>query len=280
MLVVTLLVSLTASPTLVTTRVKGSIEASLMREVGGNGAALAAQVARLLRWRGDVIRNVQPNDSIRLLYEEIDRGQGVIPELVAIAYRGSEIQLFGYRFADVDGIPRYFDHSGALVEPWLRNSPTPYVQITEVVQRGRGKRRHKGIDLKADEGTVVYVPFAGRISRVNWSTRINGNCVEVIYDSGTYARFLHLSDVAATAIPGQRVLANTQIGTVGSTGRSSAAHLHYDLRDHADTILDPFAVHGTEVKRVSDGRRTQFDKQRTEFNRMLQISAESVSAMN
>jgi murein DD-endopeptidase MepM/ murein hydrolase activator NlpD len=259
-----LVASLTATPMLIETHVKGSIEASLVRVNRNDGPALAAQVARLLRWRGDIVRNVQPNDDIRLLYEP-----GEIPELVALVYRGAEITLRAYRFEADPGFARFYDEAGTLVEPRLLDPPADYVQITETVQRGRGKRRHFGIDLKAPEGTPVVSPRAGRVSRVNWSTRVNGKCVELIYTDNTYARFLHLLEVAATTTRGAKVQAGTVIAKIGSTGRSSAPHLHYDLRDKAGTILDPLTWHGTEKVTLAGDQQNRFQGVRRNFDRII-----------
>jgi len=259
-----LVASLTATPMLIDTHVKGSIEASLVRKNRNDGAALAAQVARLLRWRGDIVRNVQPNDEIRLLYE-----QGETPELVALVYRGSEITLRAYRFEDGAGVPRYYDETGTLVEPRLLDPPSDYVQITEVVQKGSGKRRHFGIDLKAPEGTTVVSPRPSRVSRVNWSTRVNGKCIELVYADGTYARFLHLLEVNATVTRGAKLQAGAAIGKVGSTGRSSAPHLHYDLRNKAGTTLDPLAWHGTKKVTLEGEELKRFQESRRNFDRTI-----------
>jgi murein DD-endopeptidase MepM/ murein hydrolase activator NlpD len=259
-----LLATLTSAPMLIDTDVHGSIEASLTRVHREHGAALAAQVARLLRWRGDVVRNVQPRDRLRLLYLPSEE-----PELVAVAYRGAELSLRAYRFEDDSGVARYYDETGTLVEPHLVDSPVDYVQITETVQSGSGKRRHFGIDLKAPEGTPVHAPRPGRVNRVNWSTRVNGQCVEVVYTDGTYARFLHLSQVDEGIRSGVRLSAGDRIGLVGSTGRSSAPHLHYDLRTRRGTILDPLAWHGTQQVVLDGAELARFHAVRRRFDRSL-----------
>ncbi len=254
-----------SSPSSVRTSIKGSIEASLVRVVGGDGPALAAQVARLLRWRGDVVRNVQPRDELRLLYEHAPD-----PELLAIVYRGSEIQLTAYRFDDGGGVPRFYDQDGTLVEPRLVANPVPdYVQITEVPQRGSGKRRHKGLDLKAPEGTPVLLPFAAVVTRVNWATRANGKCIEVAYGDGSVARFLHLSEVDPLVTVKARLKAGVRLGAVGSTGRSSAPHLHYEMRDRDGSVINPLDRHGTKTARLTPHQKIAFDTQRAEYDRAL-----------
>ena len=223
--------------------IKSSLEASLVRAVpvSHDGPMLSAEVARLLRWRGDVNRRVHPGDQLSLIYASQEEGE---PVLLAMQYVGSELHLQAYRFADTSGINRFYDESGALIEPQMLNAPVPdYVQITELVQRGRGRRKHNGIDLKAPLGSPIHLPFAGTVSRVNWMQRLNGHCIEVRYDSGILARFLHMSRIDPQVRPHATLAAGTLLGEVGSTGHSNAPHLHYELR-RDDQPVDPLKIHG------------------------------------
>ncbi|MBI3179745.1 MAG: M23 family metallopeptidase [Deltaproteobacteria bacterium] len=152
----------------------------------------------------------------------------------------------------------------------LVNSPVgPYVQITEVVQRGSGKRKHTGLDIKAELGTLVVLPFAGVVTRTNWSPRSNGNCVEVRYARGEVARFLHLHEVDGAAAPGVRLAAGACVGSVGSTGHSIAPHLHYELRSRSGEVLDPFAVHGRGEAKVPPARQSEFAAVRANYWALL-----------
>lgn len=257
MLTALILAALATPPSAAQAKIRGSIEATLTRKVGSDGPALAAQVARLLRWRGDVVHDVHPRDELSLLWETDDAGE---PILVALTYRGAELELEAHRFTDASGVARYYDPDGLLVEPMLEDHPVPdYEQITEDVQSGRGRRTHNGIDLKAEEGTPIYLPYDATVYRVNWLTHINGNCLEVKYrESGIFARFLHLDAVASGLRPGQTLRAGTEIGTVGNTGRSSAPHLHYELRTSSGVVLRPVEVHGTRTATVAPDRGAAF----------------------
>jgi murein DD-endopeptidase MepM/ murein hydrolase activator NlpD len=234
--------------------VEGSIEGSLAKAIGKDASALAAQVARLVRWRGDIVKNVHKGDELWVLYEN-----ALGPELVAMTFTGKELQLSAYRHADARGLPRFYDPDGRLLEPGITNPPViAYTQITETVQRGRGKRKHQGLDLKAAPGTKVIMPFAGKVSRVNWSRRVNGNCVEVVYEDGHVARFLHLLKIGDAILAGQSLAAGAEIGEVGSTGRSSAPHLHYEIRTPAGEVVDPLTLHGTTVVQLGETELPSF----------------------
>lgn len=238
-----LLITLVAAqPVKISTRISGSIESSLVKIDSNRGPALAAQVARLIQWRGDPARKVHANDDLKLLYQDANDS----PELLALNFAGQELSLRAYQFLGDDGVLRYYDDTGQLVEPRLTNPPAPdYVQITEVVQSGRGHRRHQGLDLKAKLGATVVTPFDAHVSRVNWSTHTNGHCIELIYSSGLIAQFLHLDFILPAVQAGARLKKGTPIGRVGSTGHSGAPHLHYALRSTTGQVLDPLQVHGT-----------------------------------
>jgi len=258
--------TLLTTPQQIKTEIRGSIEASLVRSHRDAGQALAAQVARLLGWQGDVARQVHPKDSLDLLFEP-----GAEPQLLALAYRGQKIEMQAFRFSGHDAVPRFFDAQGKMIEPFLKNNPVPkYVQITEVPQRGRGKRFHNGLDLKAPTGTPIVAPYDGKISRVNWRKRYNGNCVDVIFHKkGIHALFLHLDKVASGIKAGKRIKAGTRIGTVGSTGRSGAPHLHYELRDKRGRVLNPLDYHGTKPLILSHDKMKAYQKVVQRYQKLL-----------
>ena len=249
----------------VSTQVVGSIEATLTKETGRHGPALAAQTARLLGWRGDVARQVHKGDSIRIVYKVEEQ-----PELLALEYDGLKLKLRAYGFRDKHGIRRFYNGNGEGIEPVVVNSPLVlYEQITEVPQRGRGKRKHDGVDFKADIGTAIVLPFDARINRVNWSTRVNGRCIEVIFTNGNRARFLHLNTVNPQVKVGKKLRAGTTLGTVGSTGRSGGPHLHYEILSPAGKVLNPLKVHGTRAFQVSKALRPSFHSKLQEYRQAL-----------
>jgi len=84
---------------------------------------------------------------------------------------------------------------------------------------------HSGIDLGASLGTPVLAAKTGKVEFAGWEGGY-GNFIEVIHNSiGT--RYAHLSEIYVTA--GQRVRRGQQIGKVGSTGRSTGPHLHFEV---------------------------------------------------
>jgi len=93
--------------------------------------------------------------------------------------------------------------------------------------RGRAAM-HAGIDLAGPMGTPIYATADGIIGRSEWNNGGYGNLVEIDHGQGIQTRYGHLSQ--RIAIAGQRVHRGDLIGYMGSTGRSTGSHLHYEVR--------------------------------------------------
>lgn len=86
---------------------------------------------------------------------------------------------------------------------------------------------HAGMDFRAETGTPIRAPGAGKVLRAEVAGGY-GNLIELDHGNGLTSRYGHLS--AFEVKPGQIVAAGTVIGRVGSTGRSTGPHLHYETR--------------------------------------------------
>lgn len=88
-------------------------------------------------------------------------------------------------------------------------------------------RMHQGVDIPGALGTPVYATADGIVARAGWVGGY-GNLVEVSHGNGLQTRYGHLSKLIAE--PNQRVVRGQLIGLMGSTGRSTGSHLHYEVR--------------------------------------------------
>jgi murein DD-endopeptidase MepM/ murein hydrolase activator NlpD len=92
----------------------------------------------------------------------------------------------------------------------------------------QGRRKnHKGLDITGPIGTPIYATADGIIGRAQWVSGY-GKYVEVEHGNAIQTRYGHLS--AMNVISGQRVKQGEIIGFMGSTGRSTGSHLHYEVR--------------------------------------------------
>jgi murein DD-endopeptidase MepM/ murein hydrolase activator NlpD len=99
----------------------------------------------------------------------------------------------------------------------------------------RGLALHTGLDLRAEFGEAARATAPGVVTAAEWSGGY-GNMVEIDHGHGLVTRFGHLARMAVR--PGQRIAAGEVIGFVGSTGRSTGAHLHYETRIDGEPV-DP-----------------------------------------
>ena len=105
-----------------------------------------------------------------------------------------------------------------------------------------GLRSHDGIDIAAAFGTPVRATGTGVVSRAEWAGGY-GLLVVVNHDGPLQTRYAHMSRLLVS--PGQRIATGDLIGLVGSTGRSTGPHLHYEVTigDKPVNPLPFLAVH-------------------------------------
>ncbi|WP_156680524.1 M23 family metallopeptidase [Sphingomonas profundi] len=106
-----------------------------------------------------------------------------------------------------------------------------------------GAAMHAGIDLAGPQGTPIYATADGVVARGEWANGY-GNLVEIDHGRGIATRYGHLSRIIAHA--GDRVKRGDLIALMGSTGRSTGSHLHYEVR------LDGHAVNPVPFLQSAD----------------------------
>ena len=94
---------------------------------------------------------------------------------------------------------------------------------------------HSGLDFRGDTGDPVRATAAGKVTQASWNGGY-GKLVEVDHGNGMATRYGHLSEINVSA--GQTIRLGQTIGRVGSTGRSTGPHLHYETRVDGD-VVDP-----------------------------------------
>ncbi len=88
--------------------------------------------------------------------------------------------------------------------------------------------RHMGIDLAGPTGTPIYATADGTVSAAGWNAGGYGNLIKLDHGRGVETRYGHLSAILVTA--GQHINRGQLIARMGSTGRSTGSHLHYEVR--------------------------------------------------
>ncbi len=107
------------------------------------------------------------------------------------------------------------------------------------------RRMHQGIDIPGPLGTPVYATADGVVQRSGWANGY-GNLVEINHGNGLETRYGHLSKLIAQ--PNERVRRGQLIGLMGSTGRSTGSHLHYEVRIAGGAVNPIPYIEGTNYE--------------------------------
>jgi len=238
--------------------------------VGGeNSDAISAVFSRIIAWDLDLRRDLQRGDSLQTVYLQSDDGTIDMPVAWYTSKKlGTTLKAYQFK-APGDRYSSYWNEAGTEVSMRLKEEPIrEYVQITALVG---DRTRHHGMDFKTPTGTPIYAPRPGAVTRINWNWKANGNCVEVRFNDGTLAKYLHLSSEDVKV--GQQVAKGTRLGATGNTGRSTAPHLHYQL-NKGDRVIDPHTYHGILRRKLPGEAMARF---RTEVARLDGLLGEVVA---
>ncbi len=122
-------------------------------------------------------------------------------------------------------------HNGAIAVP--SDKPVKAASLTSSfgtrTDPFKGRRAmHGGIDLAGPVGTPIYATADGVVIRAGYNRGGYGNLVEIDHGNGIVTRYAHMSKILTKK--GDRIDRGQQIGAMGSTGRSTGSHLHYEVR--------------------------------------------------
>lgn len=108
------------------------------------------------------------------------------------------------------------------------------------------KRMHQGVDIAGPLGTPVYATADGIVAVAEYNNGGYGNLVEIDHGNGLQTRYGHLSRLVAQ--PNEFVRRGQLIGLMGSTGRSTGSHLHYEVRIDGNAVNPLPYIDGTNYE--------------------------------
>ena len=192
---------------------------------------------KLFSWDVDFQRDVRRGDQFETLFEVVSLEDGSTDtrggDLVYGALSIDGRLLEGYRFELPDGRVAYFDRSGKSLRKFLLRTPMDGARLSS----GFGMRRHpilgytlmhKGVDFAAPRGTPIYAAAEGKIEIAKRNGGY-GKYIRIRHTGEYSTAYAHLSGFAKGIAPGRRVRQGQVIGYVGTTGRSTGPHLHYEV---------------------------------------------------
>jgi murein DD-endopeptidase MepM/ murein hydrolase activator NlpD len=219
-------------------RTAGTIKSSLFSDgiEAGVPARTMANFMRLFSFDIDFERDIHPEDKFELVYDRYIDRDGNLVHNGDLLYAGLEVggKVRGYyRFGDGDGEDAYYDADGRSIRKALLRTPVDGARKSS----GFGMRRHpisgytkmhKGIDFAAPRGTPIRAAGDGVISFAGTKGGY-GRYISIRHNSDYTTAYAHMHRLAKGMRKGQRVKQGQVIGYVGSTGRSTGPHLHYEV---------------------------------------------------
>lgn len=153
----------------------------------------------------------------------------------AASAAGSEEMMMDYGL-DPDSVPDAPEIPGELPEMTAEGGQIPS-KYTSSAYGWRWGRLHSGVDYATTEGTPVSVIQPGQVTYARWNDGGYGYAVQIAHPGGSSSFYGHLSKISVSE--GQQIEPGTIIGNVGSTGRSTGPHVHFEVRQGSKRLEIP-----------------------------------------
>jgi len=222
---------------------KTNIEVSLYGSAAKAGIpkSVVTEAIRIYSWNVDFQRDVRKGDGLEVLYDSFETDNGHVVKTGDILYakltlNGKELPLYRYEMAD--GRVGYFGADGQSLKRTLMTTPIDGARMSS----GFGMRRHpvlgyskmhKGMDFAAATGTPIYAAGDGVVEKAGRFSSY-GKYVRIRHNSELKTAYAHMSKIKTRV--GARVTQGQVIGYVGTTGRSTGPHLHYEVLKNGQQI--------------------------------------------
>ena len=216
--------------------IQGSLSVSMRKQ--GVPGKIVAKFSNIFGQSVDFRRDVHNGDKFEVIYENHITPSGEVIKTGNILYAGlvlrkTRIEL--YRFADKNGNVDYYNEKGLAMKRTLHRKPLAFQRAR--ISSPFGKRRHPilkrtivhwGVDYAAPSGTAIYAGGDGVVQVAKYNGGY-GNYIKIRHNSEYSTAYGHMKSFAKGIRPGVRVKQGQVIGYVGSTGRSTGPHLHYEV---------------------------------------------------
>ncbi len=216
---------------------------------------IVSEFTRVFSYDVDFQRQVAPSDKFELFYGNSLSGTSSKRKVLHFAKLTNDGTTKTYfRFTNSDGQTDYYDENGRGASRALLKTPISGARLTS----GFGVRKHpllgytkmhEGVDFGASSGTPIHAAGSGMIEVAGRESGY-GNVVEIKHSARFKTMYAHMSRFAAGIRPGVQVNQGQVIGYVGSTGRSTGPHLHYEVRIN-DRPTNPMLIRATGGKQLA-----------------------------
>jgi len=198
-------------------------------------ANIIVEFARVYGFQVDFQRDIRKKDSFQIMYETFTDDNGRIIETGNILF--ANLKLSGQNnslyFFDKKGSEGHYDKNGKSVKKALMKTPINGARLSSPFGMRKHpidgfNKMHRGTDFAAPVGTPIMASGDGIVKKAGWCGG-GGNCVMIKHNTTYQTVYAHMSKFAKGIRSGVRVKQGQIIGYVGSTGKSTGPHLHYEV---------------------------------------------------
>ena len=198
-------------------------------------ANIITEFARVYGFQVDFQRDIKKQDRFQIMYEIFVDEKKRLIESGNILYAnlimsGEDNSLY---YFDKKGAEGHYDKNGKSVQKALMKTPINGARLSSPYGMRKHpidgfNKMHRGTDFAAPMGTPIMASGSGVIKKAGWCGG-GGNCIVIKHNSTYQTIYAHMSKFAKGMRSGVRVKQGQTIGYVGSTGKSTGPHLHYEV---------------------------------------------------
>ncbi len=258
-------------------RINGKIRSSLYVDATRSGLSpeVIVEAIRLFSWDVDFQRDIHPGDRFDILVSRRYLPDGTFVEwgdikFAALTLKGIPKRI--YRFKNNKDEIEYFDETGLSAQKALMKTPIDGARLSS--RYGKRKhpilrytKMHRGIDFAAPIGTPIYAAGNGKIVFAGRKGAY-GKYIRIRHNSRYSTAYAHLSGYRKGIRRGKRVQQGQIIGYVGSTGRSTGPHLHYEVLVMGKQI-NPLKMKLPPGRKLRGNELVSFTRNRNEIDLLL-----------
>ena len=193
------------------------------------------EFARIYGFQVDFQRDIRKGDDFQMMYEIfVDKNDKIIQTgeilYANLKLSGQDNSLYYFDKKDVEG---HYNKNGKSVQKALMKTPINGARLSSSFGMRKHpidgyNKMHRGTDFAAPKGTPIMASGNGIVKKAGWCGG-GGNCVKIKHNSTYETIYAHMSKFARGIKKGVRVKQGQTIGYVGSTGKSTGPHLHYEV---------------------------------------------------
>jgi murein DD-endopeptidase MepM/ murein hydrolase activator NlpD len=243
-----------------------------------------AEIVNVINNMTDIKANLKRGDNISVITEKFYTDNDQFKRFGKIIYlsfksKNSNYNLYRYKH---NGVYEYFDDYGKSIKVSSFRNPLNSYRISSHFGLRTDpflkiKRMHKGTDFSAPKGTPVFAASEGVIVDAGYHSGY-GYMVKIKHQGGIETLYGHLSSINQGVKRGVKIAKGALIGKVGSSGRSTNPHLHFEII-HNKKHVNPVKFKSASAPKVLSSRTYHFNKYKEEVKN-LSTTLKSISEVN